>query len=172
MLAAASPSFVVFVAGLGVVVEAAVQHGLGSAARDVMPEGAGFWALLAIVAMAALLANVVNNIPATLVLLPVLAVGPTGRLLALLVGVNVGPNLTYTGSLATLLWRRVVRAEDIEPSRTRVLPARRARDSTRARAVDGRALVDAARHRLTVRFERAGGNLRAGDGARRNRPSG
>ena len=117
MLAAASPSFVVFVAGLGVVVEAAVQHGVGSVARDVMPGGAGFWALLAIVAMAALLANVVNNIPATLVLLPVLAAGPTGRLLALLVGVNVGPNLTYTGSLATLLWRRVVRAADIEPSR-------------------------------------------------------
>ncbi len=117
VLAAASPSFVVFVAALGVVVQAAVQHGLGSAARELMPDGAGFWALLAIVAMAAMLANVVNNIPATLVLLPVLAAGPTGRLLALLVGVNVGPNLTYTGSLATLLWRRVVRAEDLEPSR-------------------------------------------------------
>ena len=117
VFAAASPSFVVFVAALGVVVEAAVQHGLGSAARDLMPSGAGFWALLAIVAMAALLANVVNNIPATLVLLPVLTAGPTARLLALLVGVNVGPNLTYTGSLATLLWRRVVRDADVEPSR-------------------------------------------------------
>jgi arsenical pump membrane protein len=60
---------------------------------------------------------VVNNIPATLVLLPVLAAGPTARLLALLVGVNVGPNVTYTGSLATLLWRRVVRVEELEPSR-------------------------------------------------------
>ena len=38
-------------------------------------------------------------------------------MLALLVGVNVGPNLTYTGSLATLLRRRVVRTADIEPSR-------------------------------------------------------
>ncbi len=54
---------------------------------------------------------------ATLVLHPVMSAGPTGQLLALLVGVNVGPNLTYTGSLATLLWRRVVRAEDLEPSR-------------------------------------------------------
>jgi len=28
----------------------------------------------------------------------------------MLVGLNAGPNLTYTGSLATLLWRRVMRS--------------------------------------------------------------
>jgi arsenical pump membrane protein len=32
----------------------------------------------------------------------------------MLIGVNVGPNLTYVGSLATLLWRRVVHAEDAD----------------------------------------------------------
>ena len=37
-------------------------------------------------------------------------------MLAVLIGVNVGPNLTYTGSLATLLWRRVLRERDAEPS--------------------------------------------------------
>jgi arsenical pump membrane protein len=31
-----------------------------------------------------------------------------------LIGVNVGPNLTYVGSLATLLWRRIVQAHDHE----------------------------------------------------------
>jgi arsenical pump membrane protein len=34
--------------------------------------------------------------------------------LAALVGVNVGPNLAYVGSLATLLWRRLLRAESAE----------------------------------------------------------
>jgi arsenical pump membrane protein len=31
--------------------------------------------------------------------------------------VNIGPNVTYTGSLATLLWRREVRASGVEPRR-------------------------------------------------------
>ena len=35
-------------------------------------------------------------------------------MLAVLIGVNVGPNLTYVGSLATLLWRRIVQAHDNE----------------------------------------------------------
>jgi arsenical pump membrane protein len=67
--------------------------------------------------LVALLANLVNNVPATLVLASVVPAGATGRLLAMLLGVNVGPNLTYTGSLATPLWRRVVRAAGLEPSR-------------------------------------------------------
>ena len=32
----------------------------------------------------------------------------------MLIGVNVGPNLTDVGSLATLLWRRIVQAHDHE----------------------------------------------------------
>ncbi len=53
-----------------------------------------------------------NNLPAVLVLLPFAATGGAGPVLAVLIGVNVGPNLTYVGSLATLLWRRIVHAHD------------------------------------------------------------
>ncbi len=63
----------------------------------------------------ALLANLVNNLPATLIVLPALATSPgAAPVLAALIGVNAGPNLTYVGSLATLLWRRVLHAEDAE----------------------------------------------------------
>jgi arsenical pump membrane protein len=31
-----------------------------------------------------------------------------------LLGVNIGPNLAYAGSLATLLWRRIVHAHDTD----------------------------------------------------------
>ena len=64
--------------------------------------------------LAALLANLLNNLPATLVLLPAVAHVP-GLVLAVLVGVNVGPNLTYVGSLATLLWRQILHARDAAP---------------------------------------------------------
>jgi arsenical pump membrane protein len=34
--------------------------------------------------------------------------------LAVLLGTNIGPNLTYAGSLATLLWRRIVHEHEHE----------------------------------------------------------
>jgi arsenical pump membrane protein len=36
----------------------------------------------------------------------------TGLVLAVLIGVNIGPNLSYAGSLATLLWRRLLAERD------------------------------------------------------------
>ncbi len=61
--------------------------------------------------MAAVLANLVNNLPATLALVPLTAGSPVA-VLAVLIGVNVGPNATYAGSLATLLWRRLLPARN------------------------------------------------------------
>ena len=111
---AVEPGFLVFVLALGVIVQAAADNGLESAVRAVLPAGGSLPDLLAIAAFSALLANLVNNLPATLMLIPVAAAGGHGPILAMLIGVNVGPNLTYAGSLATLLWRRVLHREDAD----------------------------------------------------------
>ncbi|MER7214836.1 SLC13 family permease [Streptomyces eurythermus] len=108
VLRAASPAFLAFVLALGVVVRAVVDNGLADVLGHVMPDGTGLAALLATAALAALLANLINNLPAVLVLLPLAAPAGPGVVLAVLLGVNIGPNLTYAGSLATLLWRRIV----------------------------------------------------------------
>ena len=113
---AANPLFLVFVLALGVVVEAVVSNGLGHALEHLLPDGDGLLALLGTAAVAAVLANLVNNLPAVLALLPIAAAGGPGPVLAVLIGVNVGPNLTYVGSLATLLWRRVLLAGGTEPA--------------------------------------------------------
>ncbi len=106
---AAAPLFCVFVLGLGVVVAAVGAQGLTAVLRSVVPDTPSLVGLLAVAGIAAVLANVVNNLPATLLLLAALGMGPAPTVvLAVLLGVNIGPNLTYVGSLATLLWRRVL----------------------------------------------------------------
>jgi arsenical pump membrane protein len=112
---AAGVPFLAFVLALGVVVAAVTGNGLASALSRVMPAGSSLPALLATAALAAAAANVINNLPAVLVLLPFAAATGPGAVLAVLIGVNIGPNLTYAGSLATLLWRRVLREHDTEP---------------------------------------------------------
>ena len=126
-----NPLFLIFVAALGVVVDAATSHGLQDDLAALLPTGTSLLALLALAVIAAVLANLINNLPATLVLLAALGATPAaGAVLAILIGVNVGPNLTYTGSLATLLWRRVLHAKGHRPS---LRPVHRARVADRAR---------------------------------------
>ncbi len=105
---ASSPAFLAFVLALGIVVRAVVDNGLADALDSIVPSGSGLLALLGIAVLAAVLANLINNLPAVLVLLPLTAAAGPGAVLAVLLGVNIGPNLTYAGSLATLLWRRIV----------------------------------------------------------------
>jgi arsenical pump membrane protein len=118
LVRAASVPFLLFVLSLGLVVEALVGNGLGTAIARVLPQGSSLPALLAIAAIAAAAANLVNNLPAVLVLLAAITDGSTGAagpVLAVLIGVNIGPNLTYAGSLATLLWRRLLAERNHEP---------------------------------------------------------
>lgn len=110
LIAEASPGFCVFVLALAVIVEGVTRHGLGQLLRTAVPDGTGLIALLGAAFVAAALANLVNNLPATLALVPIVA-GQPALVLAVLIGVNVGPNATYPGSLATLLWRRLLPAE-------------------------------------------------------------
>ncbi|WP_372495866.1 hypothetical protein [Kitasatospora humi] len=100
---------------LGIVVRAVVDNSLATALGHVIPGGASLAALLGL-ARAGRRPRERDQQPAqsTLVLLPLAT--PTGpaAVLAVLLGVNIGPNLTYAGSLATLLWWRIVHEHEHE----------------------------------------------------------
>ncbi len=115
LVGAADLPFLLFVLSLGIVVKAVTDNGLGQALAPLLPGGTSLPALLATAAVAAALANICNNLPAVLVLLPLAAPSGAGAVLAVLLGVNIGPNLTYTGSLATLLWRRILQHHGSSP---------------------------------------------------------
>jgi arsenical pump membrane protein len=71
--------------------------------------GNGAWAVAFAGAAASLL---VNNLPATVVL----SSHPTAHPEALLLGLDLGPNLAVTGSLAAFLWIQAARAVDARAS--------------------------------------------------------
>lgn len=107
--------FAVFVLCLGIVVAALARGGFGDAVARVIPTagpggGLGLRHLLLLAAIGAVVANLVNNLPATLLLVPLAAPLGTTALLGLLIGINVGSSMTWTGSLANLLWRRTLHA--------------------------------------------------------------
>ena len=114
VIRAAAIPFMLFVLALGIVVRAAVQNGLAATMAHVIPAGTTLPALFGIAVVAVALANLINNLPAVLVLLPLTTPLGAGAVLAALIGVNIGPNLTYGGSLANLLWRRIVADHNIE----------------------------------------------------------
>jgi len=91
-------------AGLGVLAGAAAR---GLPLGDLL-HGTGPLATLRIAGATAAGANVVNNLPALLVSLPFVA-GRHCVLWPALLGVNLGPSLLVTGSLASLLWAESMR---------------------------------------------------------------
>jgi arsenical pump membrane protein len=62
-------------------------------------------------ATGAVAGNLLNNLPATLVTLP--HVARVTRVWPLLFGLNAGPSLLLTGSLAGLLWQASARASGV-----------------------------------------------------------
>lgn len=94
--------------GLAVLATALTDH-LDLAA--VLGDGRGALGELRIVAIAAVGANLVDNLPAFLAALP--AVDGDGAVAALLLGVNAGPVLLVTGSLSGLLWLDVARRDGL-----------------------------------------------------------
>jgi arsenical pump membrane protein len=116
IVSAVNVPFLVFVLALGVVVQAVMRNGVSERMGALMPSGSGLLALLGYAALAAALANIANNLPATLVMVPLVAPAGPAAVLAVLIGVNIGPNLTYVGSLSNLLWRSVLRRYDVSAS--------------------------------------------------------
>ncbi|HEY1656153.1 MAG TPA: SLC13 family permease [Candidatus Tumulicola sp.] len=101
-------STLALLAGLFVLLDTVARAGLVSAALAQLHDAARYGSL-AIVAFtcggAALLSNALNNLPVAIVASYVAARAPSQHLAyAAIVGVDLGPNLTTTGSLATLLW--------------------------------------------------------------------
>ncbi len=110
-----SLSLLAYVAGLLVLVQGVERAGLTGmlVGRLTGLVGGPTGAVGAGVAGGAVLANLLNNVPATLVLLSG-AQGLAAHLrlpfaLGVLVGADLGPNLTPVGSLSTMLWLVIVR---------------------------------------------------------------
>jgi len=107
------------VAGLFVIVEALNGAGAmaaGIRALEAMKHWPAMQAALASGFGIALLSNVMNNLPSGLISgAAVKAASVAGPLRdAVLVGVDLGPNLSVTGSLATILWLIAIRREGQE----------------------------------------------------------
>ncbi|HLH47326.1 MAG TPA: hypothetical protein VKV25_09215, partial [Acidimicrobiales bacterium] len=103
-------------AALGVLATAAVAHvDVGS-----LLGGDSVGGLARTAGVAALGANVVNNLPALLVLLPSYGHHAGASLWAALLGVNMGPVLVVTGTLASLLWLETLASFDVPVRRSDV----------------------------------------------------
>ncbi|MGI8771955.1 MAG: arsenic transporter [Acidobacteriaceae bacterium] len=107
------------VAGLFVIVEALKGAGmlhLGLAGLQALAHTSNMLANLAAAFAVGLLSNGMNNLPVGLIGgATVQAAHETGSIAnAVLIGVDLGPNLSVTGSLATILWLIALRREQVE----------------------------------------------------------
>ncbi len=104
------------VAGLFVLVEALDRSGLTSVLARGLRAGtqaSADGAAAACGLLVAAISNLINNLPAGLIASATIvqAHAPPKVVDALLIGVDLGPNLSITGSLATILWLTAIRRE-------------------------------------------------------------
>jgi arsenical pump membrane protein len=109
---------VVLTAALFVLVDALDVAGAGALSRGLFgwaQQLGGPLANIGVAAAAAFASNLANNLPVGLELGKYAAVAhpPAALTAAALVGVNVGPNFTVNGSLATLLWLAILRRNGV-----------------------------------------------------------
>ena len=111
-------SILPLVAGLFILVAALEQTGLIALLADALRGSSLAPPALAALAgaLVAVGSNLVNNLPAGLVAGSVVAAtGAPDRIAgAVLVGIDLGPNLSVTGSLATILWLSALRREGLQ----------------------------------------------------------
>lgn len=74
------------------------------------------WTVAGAGALVALLSNLVNNLPAGLIAGSAVQLADVSDKVAgaVLIGVDLGPNLSVTGSLATILWLTALRREGLQ----------------------------------------------------------
>ena len=106
------------VAGLFVLVEAMDRSGVIHAARDCLRHQVQHSATLAAAGAGVavgIVSNLINNLPAGLIAGTAVRMAdvPPTVTSAILIGVDLGPNLSVTGSLATILWLSALRRDGI-----------------------------------------------------------
>ncbi|MBC7501417.1 MAG: arsenic transporter [Herminiimonas sp.] len=116
MLRQMSWSVLPLVAGLFIVVEALQKTGLVNALTGVLSsgiKGSLLGTAAAASAVVAFASNVINNLPAGLIASSTIVQARPPKVVidALLIGVDLGPNLSITGSLATILWLTALRRD-------------------------------------------------------------
>ena len=116
LVRAISWSVLPLVAGLFVLVEALDRVGAVALVAQALAHAAAADAGIASLAAGAILgvaSNLLNNLPAGLIAATAIqqAHSPTIVVDGLLIGVDLGPNLSITGSLATILWLQAIRRE-------------------------------------------------------------
>ncbi|MDE2319259.1 MAG: anion permease [Rhodospirillales bacterium] len=116
VLRGVSWSVLPLVAGLFIMVGALDSSGITSKAAGLAQGG-----LLPIGVGIALLTNVGNNLPVGLLAAHLFSGAGAVRKAAALIGVDIGPNLSVTGSLATILWINALRRQGISISGWRFL---------------------------------------------------